>query len=104
MNHQLCDAVATAHLERFVRVGVEHDHLQLTPVCRVDEAGCIGQRNAVGERQPTAWQHPAGMALGNGDGHTRGHQHPPARRGDDYIDARPQVEAGVARVGVGRQR
>ncbi len=46
----------------------------------------------------------AGVTVGDGDGDAGGHQRPAAAGGEQGVLPGHQVEPGVARTGVGRQR
>jgi len=53
---------------------VDHDHLQLAAIRRVDDARSIHQRDAVLQRQPAAWHDDAHMPARNRNGNTGRHQ------------------------------
>jgi hypothetical protein len=54
LQHQLGDAVAAVDVERLGGVGVEQDHLDLAAVGSVDQAGRVGDGEAVLERVAAA--------------------------------------------------
>ena len=86
------------------RVGVEQHDLDLAAVRGVDQARRVGQRQAVVQGVAAARQHEPGVADGDGDGDARRHQQPPTGRRHDAVLTGPQIEAGIAGVGVGGQR
>lgn len=49
LDHELGNPVATPNLEGLARVGVDQQHLQLTPIPRVDQAWGIQAGDAVAQ-------------------------------------------------------
>ena len=66
--------------------------------------GRVEAGDAVAEGEPAARLHEAGVALGDGDGDAGGDQGPAAAGRERGVLAGDEVEPGVARPGVGRQR
>jgi hypothetical protein len=58
----------------------------------------------VGEREAAAREEESAVARRDGDGDAGRYERPPAAGGHGRVLAGVQVEAGVTRVGVGRQR
>jgi hypothetical protein len=104
LHDQLRDALASRDLDVVARVGVDEEDLELAAVAAVEQAGRVEARDAVAQRQPAPRLDEPGVALRDRQGEsggddrtsTAGLQHDPL--------ACEQVEAGVARLRVRRQR
>jgi hypothetical protein len=103
LNYQLRDPVSAAEADRAVPVRVQHGHLDLPPVARVDGPRRVHQRHPVLGRQAGAGMHERRVPVGQGDRDPGPHQGPFARPELDVLGRR-QVRARVARMGVRRQR
>lgn len=104
LDHQLSDPLPTRHLERLGGVGVDEQHLQLPPVAAVDESGGVEAGHAVVEGETAARLDEAGVALGDGHRQPGRHQGATTAGCEDGTLAGQQVQAGITRAGVGRER
>ena len=86
-----------------VRVVVDQQHLDLAAVARVDGARGVHDRQPVPAARPERGCTRATYPSGSASAMPGRHQRPLAGREDD-VDGRDQVGAGVAGVGVRRQR
>ena len=98
LHDELGNAVAPVHLVPRRRVGVHEHDLDLAPIERVDETGCVEAGDAVTQREPGPGQHEAGVA--RRDRHRDASRHECAATPglDDDVLARVQVVTGVVRV------
>lgn len=63
LDDELCDPVAAFNLERFGRIEVHQDHLELASVTRIDQARGVQTCDAMLECEPRSWLHKAGVTL-----------------------------------------
>ena len=73
-------------------IGVEQDHLDLAAVGGVDQAGRVGEADAVPQRDPAAREHEAGVAGWDRDRDAGRHERPPAGGGDRRVLPGTEVE------------
>src|SRR5207244_3027095 len=92
-DHELGDLVAAADVDGILPVQVDGDHLDLTPVPRVDQAGRVHETEASPGGEAGAGLHEAGMAVRDGDSDARGDPAALAGR-QDHVDRRAEVHAG----------
>ena len=103
LDDELGDPVAAVEHDRLPRVEVDERHLDLAAVAGVDRAGRVDQRHAVLHREPGPRVHEGGVPLGQRDRDAGREQHALPRRALG-VDGGDEVDAGVARVRVRRQR
>ena len=103
LEDQLGDPVAAAQLDRLGEVVVDQQHLHLAAVAGVDGAGGVHDRQPVPGGQPRARVHQRDVPLGHRDRDPGRHQRPLPRR-QGHVDGGHQVGAGVAGMGVRRER
>ena len=103
LDDQLGDPVAAPEHHGLARVEVDHAHLDLAAIAGVDRAGRVDQADPVPDRQPGARVDERGVAVRQRDGDAGGQQRALARR-QLRVDRGVQVGAGVAGMGVRRQR
>ena len=101
-DQELRDAIARAHLERLVAVGVEQQDAHLAAVARVDQARSVDERDPVARREPRAGQHQAGVTIRDLDGDAGRHGRPLAGSDPASLGG-VQVEARVTGMGAGRK-
>ena len=88
--------------ERMSTVGVEHNHLQLAAVARVDQPRGVDDRDPVSVGEPGARLHEAGVARRDRDCEPRADDRPlPGRELDPLAGG--EIEPGVAEIRPGRQ-
>jgi oligoribonuclease len=104
LDHQLRNPVAPRDVVVVGRIGVQQHDLEFVAIPGVDQTGGVGEPDAMLQRHAAAWQHEASVALGHGDCEAGGDQHPTATRDDGHVDPSQQVDPGVARGGIPRQR
>ena len=85
-------------------MGIEVDgaDLELAPIVGVHQPGGVGHGEPLLEGKTTSGLHEACIAIGNGDGKT-GADKPPLKGSQHNVLVRPQVEASVTLVGIGRE-
>lgn len=101
MNHELRNTVTDVDGVRLPHIRIEHGHLDLAPVARVDQAGGIDDADAVSGRETTAGKHESSVASWKRDCCPRAHSGPLAGS-ERHGLGRTQVGARIAGMGVFR--
>ena len=104
LHDELGNALTTGDLERFGRVVVDQANLQLTPVTGVDQARGVQDGDPVLERKTAARLDQAGVALRKRDRDAGGDEGPTTGGGKGDVLSGDQIDTGVTRSGVGRER
>src|SRR5207249_11041123 len=99
---ELGDAHPGLDGERLVRVGVEEDDAELSPVPRVDETGRVDDCDAVARRKARTRLHEPRVPVGNRDGKPCADQRTISRRERDAVACR-QVEACITWIRLTRE-
>src|SRR5262249_19620564 len=103
LHDQLRDAIAPLDGVRLVRIGVDQDDPHLVAVAGVDQARRVEAGDAVTQREPAAWQHEPGEAVGDGDRDAGRYDTTAAAGLDRRRLPRVEIGTGVASVRVRRQ-
>lgn len=103
LNHQLSDAVTAFDDCRIVRVQVDQQNLEFTPVPRVDEPGGVETCHTVSGSKAAAGLDKTGEALRDGYGNAGGHHGASTTRFESHGGCGPEVKSGVSGPGVGRE-
>ncbi len=104
LDDQLRDAVAAAYRVVVGGVGVHEHGLDLAAIRGVDQAGRVDDADAVLQRQPGAGHHQPAPPDGDRDRDPGRHERPTTTGAQERVLTGVQVEAGIAEVGVARQR
>jgi hypothetical protein len=103
LDHQLGDPVATLDADRFRRVVIDHDHLDLAAVTGVDRARCIDQSETCPDRQPGPRVNETRVSVRDGECDPGGQQRSLPRLQYD-AGGRHQVGTGISVQRVTRYR
>jgi hypothetical protein len=104
LDDQLGDSVATVHVIVVSWIGVEQDDLELIAIPGIDQTRCIDHADAVLERKSTARQNESAVTRWHGDRQPRRHEYSASTGNKRDIDPRIQIDAGIARGRIARQR
>ena len=104
LHDELGDAFTAGDLERFGRIVVDQAHLQLTAVAGVDQARGVQDGDPVLERKTAPRLDQAGVALRKRDRDAGGDEGPTTGGGKGDVLSGDQIDTGVTRSGVGRER
>ena len=104
LHDELGNALTTGDLERFGWVVVDQAHLQLTPVTGVDQARGVQDGDPVLERKTAPRLDQACVALRKRDRDAGGDEGTTAGGSKGDVLSGDQVDTGVTRPGVGRER
>lgn len=100
LDDQLRDSLTSDDLEILTGIGIDEQHLQLTPVARVDQAGGVQTGHTVFQRQTAAGLDESRKSRRNCDRHACGDQGPAATGGQGDVLTRTQIDSCVARFRV----
>src|SRR4051794_22472957 len=103
LDDQLCDPLAPPDLERRRRIGVHEQDLELAAVPAVDQTGGVEARHAVFEGETTSGLDEARVAEWNRNGESGGDERPATTGQERHVLSRPQIDPGIARLGVAGQ-
>lgn len=99
LDDQLCDPVATAYLDGRLRIEVDEDDLDLTPIVTVDKPRSVHKAQALLQGEPASGLDETCVPVRYGEGDARAHQCAP-ERGNLSVLGGPQIQAGIAFMGV----
>ena len=104
LHDELGDAFTAGDLERLGRIVVDQAHLQLTAVAGVDQPRGVQDGDPVLERKTASRLDQAGVALRKRDRDAGGDEGPTTGGGKGDVLSGDQIDTGVTRSGVGRER
>ena len=104
LHDQLSDAFPPNDLEGVGRVVVDQADLEFTSVARIDQPRRVETGDAVLGGETAPGLHEPGVPLGQRDRDSGRDHRPAATRGEGDILASEQVDAGITRAGIGRER
>ena len=104
LHDELGDAFTAGDLERLGRIMVDQAHLQLTAVAGVDQPRGVQDGDPVLERKTAPRLDQACVALRKRDRDAGGDEGPTTGGGKGDVLSGDQIDTGVTRSGVGRER
>ena len=102
LDDKLGNALALGDDDGLMGIEVDGTDPELAPIVGVHQPRSIGHGEPLLEGKTTSGLHKACIAIGNGDGKT-GADKSPLKGSQHNVLVRPQVEASVTLVGIGRE-